>query len=174
MSRPVIAICSGSGFPGETYRRTSHLAFRKPALLCYLLHYMTVSIAGGKTHPAIDSGRVCSQGLLDGAHLFDEFAPVHGGEEAQAPDAVAHGKLVGRLLLVLRLDQLLDRQVRPGELLLDPGKGERKGAPCPWRRRVNSATKELTIGGFDLAMSATVRIRLFGSFSAVSVILSAQ
>ena len=124
--RPAVTVRPGGGLPGETYRETGHLAFRKAALLCYLLHYVTVSITGGEIHFAIDRGRVFPQGMLDGAHPFDEFSPVHGGEEPQAPDAVAHGKLVCRLLLVFRLDQLIDRQVRPGELLLHPGKGERK------------------------------------------------
>ncbi len=45
---------------------------------------------------------------------------------------------------------------------------------CPCRRRASSATKELTIGGLERAMSAVTRIRLLGSRSAVSSICSAQ
>ena len=52
--------------------------------------------------------------------------------------------------------------------------GNASAGPCPCRRRANSAINELTIGGFDRAMSAITRIRFFGSFSATSVILSAQ
>ena len=52
--------------------------------------------------------------------------------------------------------------------------GNARAGPCPCRRRANSATNELTIGGFDRAMSAITRIRLFGSFAAISVIWSAQ
>ena len=52
--------------------------------------------------------------------------------------------------------------------------GKANAGPCPCKRRANSAINELTIGGFDRAMSAITRIRFFGSFSATSVILSAQ
>ena len=52
--------------------------------------------------------------------------------------------------------------------------GNARAELCPCNRRANSATNELTIGGFDRAMSAITRIRLFGSFSAVSVICSAH
>ena len=52
--------------------------------------------------------------------------------------------------------------------------GNARSGPCPCNRRVSSATNELTIGGFDRAISAITRIRLFGSCSAVSVIWSAQ
>ena len=61
---------------------------------------MTVLIAGGKIHSAVDSRGVLSQRPLNGAHAFDEFAPVHGAQETQAPDAVAYGNLIGRLLLI--------------------------------------------------------------------------
>ena len=46
--------------------------------------------------------------------------------------------------------------------------------PWPWSRRASSATKALDIWGSDRAMSASVRIRLVGSFSATSIIRSAQ
>ena len=52
--------------------------------------------------------------------------------------------------------------------------GNARAGLWPCRRRASSATNELTIGGFDRAMSATARIRLFGSCSATSIIWSAQ
>ena len=52
--------------------------------------------------------------------------------------------------------------------------GNASAGLCPCNRRANSATNELAIGGFDRAMSAITRIRLFGSFSAISIIWSAQ
>ena len=52
--------------------------------------------------------------------------------------------------------------------------GNASAVLCPCNRRANSATNELTIGGFDRAMSAVSKIRLFGSFSAISIICSAQ
>ena len=52
--------------------------------------------------------------------------------------------------------------------------GKASAGPRPFKRRASSATKALTMGGFECAMSAITRIRLLGSFSAVSVILSAQ
>jgi len=49
-----------------------------------------------------------------------------------------------------------------------------KAGLCPCSRRVNSETNGVVIGGLDRAMSAITRIRLFGSFSAISIIWSAQ
>ena len=135
---------------------------------------MTVAVTGGKIHLAVDAAGILTQGLLDNAHRLDELAPVHRPQETEAADAVAHGDLIGGLLLVLRLHQLLDRQAGLGEPLLDPGERQGQGGPLPCNRRASSATNELTIGGFDRAMSAITRIRLFGSFSAISVIWSAQ
>ena len=47
-------------------------------------------------------------------------------------------------------------------------------ALCPCSLRASSATNELLMGGLERAMSATTRIRLFGSSWAVSVICAAQ
>ena len=52
--------------------------------------------------------------------------------------------------------------------------GSASAALCPCSRRASSATNELTIGGFERAMSAITRIRLFGSCSATSIIWSAH
>ena len=53
-------------------------------------------------------------------------------------------------------------------------KGIANAGLCPRRRRANSETNWVVIGGFDRAISAITRIRLFGSFSAISVIWSAH
>jgi hypothetical protein len=52
--------------------------------------------------------RILTQQRLDDADVLDELAPVDRAQETQAADAVADGDLVRRLLLILRLDQLLD------------------------------------------------------------------
>ena len=52
--------------------------------------------------------------------------------------------------------------------------GSASDAPCPWSRRANSATKAFVSGGAERAMSATMRIRSLGTFSATSTMLSAQ
>ena len=51
MPCPVITVCSGGALPGKTDGNTGHFVFGKAALLCYLLHYMTVSIALLKSIP---------------------------------------------------------------------------------------------------------------------------
>ena len=52
--------------------------------------------------------------------------------------------------------------------------GKASAAPFPCSRRASSATNELTIGGFERAMSAITRIRLLGSRPATPTISSAQ
>ena len=52
--------------------------------------------------------------------------------------------------------------------------GKASAALWPCNRRASSATNELTIGGFERAMSAITRIRLLGSCRATSIISSAH
>ena len=52
--------------------------------------------------------------------------------------------------------------------------GSASAGLCPCSRRANSETNDVVIGGSDRAMSATTRIRLLGSLSAMSVISSAH
>ena len=52
--------------------------------------------------------------------------------------------------------------------------GNANAALCPCKRRANSDTNSLVIGGFDRAMSAITKTRFFRSFSATSDIWSAQ
>jgi hypothetical protein len=70
-------------------------------------------------------------GPLDDAHGLDKLAPVHRAEHPQAADAVADRDLIGGLLLVLGLHQVLDRQARFGESLLDPGQRQGQSRTPP-------------------------------------------
>src|SRR5512145_2698221 len=92
---------------------------------------MAVAIASGEIHPAIDAVRVLEQRLLDDAQGLDELAPINRAQNPEAADAVAEGDLVGGLLLVLRMDRLLDGQAQIRESLLDPGQRQRQGGAPP-------------------------------------------
>jgi len=94
-----------------------------PALFCHILNSVAVSVPCGKIHQTIDSGRVLLQGLFNSTHGFHKLTPVGGAQEPEASEAVADGKLISRLPLVLRFKQLCDGQARLRQLLLDPGKG---------------------------------------------------
>jgi hypothetical protein len=124
---------------------------------------MAIAIAGGKIHPAIDAARILAQRLFDDAHGLDELAPVQRAEQPQTADAVADRDLIGSLLLVLPLDQVLDRQPDSERRCSIQVSGKASAGPRPCRRRASSATKAPTIGGFERAMSAITRIRLLGS-----------
>ncbi len=118
--------CSARQF----HRRAGHLALGQATLLRYPLRCMTVAIAGGKIHPAIDAVRIFKQRLLDDAHGLDEIAPVQRAENPQAADTVADGDLLRGLLLVLPLHHLLNGETGFGEPLLEPGQGQgQSGAP---------------------------------------------
>src|ERR1700694_1584683 len=81
---------------------------------------MAITASSRKLHRAINALRILAQYLLDNADVLDELAPVDRAQETEASNAVADGNLVRRLLLVLRLHQLFDRQMRFREPLLDP------------------------------------------------------
>ena len=90
----------------------------------------------------------------------------------EAADRVADRDLVGRLLLRFGADQLLDRPAGLGETLLDPGERQREGRTTSLQAACKFGDeRSLTIGGFERAMSAITRIRLFGSLSAISISL---
>ncbi len=92
--------------------------------------HVPAGVAGGEIGLGIHAGRIAAQGLLDKAHGFDEFAPVHRFEKSQAANAIADRHLVGRLLLIFPVQQLLDRRAVGGQALLDPGEriGQRRAA----------------------------------------------
>ncbi|MNV01844.1 hypothetical protein D3C71_920620 [compost metagenome] len=99
-----------------------------------LLHHVAVGIAGAEIHLRIDGHGVFPQPLLDHTHVFDKGAPIHGGEEAQAADAVADGDLVGRLLLTFGGDQFVDALPSRGGPLFQPGDGHGPRAAAPLQR----------------------------------------
>ena len=125
--RRALAVVLHRAFPGQVKRVARHLNFGKAAVFRDLLHHVPVAIPGGKIHPAVHPARIVAQGVLDPAHRFHELAPVHRPQEAETADAVADGHLVGGLLLVLRLNRLLDGQARLGEPLLDPRQRQGQG-----------------------------------------------
>ena len=159
----------------ELDRLARHVAFRQAASFRDLLDDVPVPVAGREIHPAVEPARILPQLVLDDAHRFDELAPVHRPQEAQAADRVADRNLVAGLLLRFRLHQLLDRRSpTPTSRCSIQVSGKASAALCPCSRRASSATNELTIGGFERAMSAITRIRLLGSCSAISTIWSAH
>ncbi len=121
----VAAGLAGDAFVRQLDRLARHLAFGQVAPFGDLLDDVPVAIAGREVHPAVEPARILPQLLLDDAHRFDELAPVHRSQKAKAADGVADRDLVAGLLLRLRLHQLLDREARLGQPLLDPG--ERQG-----------------------------------------------
>jgi hypothetical protein len=114
------------GVTGHPEREPRHVAFRHGARARDRLDDVPVAVAGGEVHAAVEAARVVAQRRFDDAHRLDEVAPVGGAEEAQAADRVADRHLGARLLLRFDLHELLDRQMRLGEALLDPGQRQRE------------------------------------------------
>jgi hypothetical protein len=115
------------GFMGQLDRLARHIDLGELARFRDLLDHVPVVVAGREIHRAVEAARIFPQFALDEAHCFDELAPVHRPEEAKAADGVADRDLVAGLLLRFRLHQLLDRESRLGESLLDPGERQRQG-----------------------------------------------
>ena len=82
---------------------------------------MAVSVTGGKIHFTVNVTRIFTQRFFNHAHRFDELAPVHRTQETETADAVAHGYLIGGLLLVLRPHELPDGEAALGQTLFNPG-----------------------------------------------------
>ena len=112
ISSVVGAIFIGSALVRESYRFGGNLDFGQLAALRYLLNYVTVTVTCREVHFAVHTSGVFTQGLFDYAHRLDELPPVYRAEETEAADAVAHRDLISRLLLGLRLHQIVDRQSR--------------------------------------------------------------
>ena len=135
---------------------------------------MTVAVTGGKIHLAVDVAgvlpRVCSTTLIVSTNSRQSIAP-------------RKRRLPMLLLIETWSAACCWFSERTNCSMVSPDSdsrcsiqvsGNARAGPCPCNRRVSSATNELTIGGSDRAMSAITRIRLFGSFPAISVIWSAQ
>jgi len=116
-------------FHGECERRLGHRILAGFAVARDALDGVAVGVAGGEVHPGIHAGRVGAQRAFHAGEGLDELAPVGGGEQAQAADAVAHGHLFGGLVLRLELHELLGAAVVLGQPLLQPaqGQGQRRG-----------------------------------------------
>ena len=103
------------------------VAFRQAAHLCEFFDGVPVAVARREIHRRVNPDRVFAQFLFDHAHRFDELAPVHRPQEAQAADAVADGDLARGLALRFHLDQVLYRHAFFGEPLLYPCQRQREG-----------------------------------------------
>ena len=91
-------------------RTSSDLSFSKGTPLRNFFNRMTITVATGKIHLGVGIIRIFAQCLLDNTHAFDEIAPIHRTQKAQAANAVADRNLVGSLKLVSGMHQLLDGQ----------------------------------------------------------------
>src|SRR5438552_9824414 len=111
---------------GQLNGLRSDLGLCQATLLGDALDRVTITVAGRKLHRAINVLRIAAQYSLDDADAFDEIAPVDRAQEAKTSDAIADRDLVRCLLLVLRLHQLFDRQMRFREPLLYPRQCKRQ------------------------------------------------
>ena len=121
MRRAVVAAFLDGARMRQVDRLARHLALRVRAALGDFLHDVTVAIPSDMIHPAVDIAGILTQGPLDNAHRLDELTPVHGSEETEAADAVAHRDLVSGQLLGLHVHRLFDGQAGLGQSLFDPG-----------------------------------------------------
>jgi hypothetical protein len=108
----------------EFDRLAGNLEFTEMTALGDGFNGVAIAIAGGEIHRRINSRRLSAEDLLDNAHLLHELAPVHRAEKPQAGDAVADRNLVGGLVLVLRLNELLDGQPLILQAMLHPTGGK--------------------------------------------------
>ena len=131
MRGPTVAGRRPGPVGGQPDRVPRDLAFRPVAVPGEKFDRVAIAVARRKIHLAIDAGRVGAQGLLDQAQRLHERLPVHGAQQAQAGNAVAHGDLVGRLILAFQLDPLFDRQPLFGEPLLQPAAREMQRRALP-------------------------------------------
>jgi hypothetical protein len=89
--------------------RDAHLGL--PAGLGELLDDLTVAVPRGEVHPLVDARGVAVEDLLDLADALEVESPVQGRAEPQAGDRVPDGRQGGGLLLVLRADGVLGREI---------------------------------------------------------------
>ena len=135
---PRIGARGRGGVTGQSDGQVGDFAFGVRAPPGRHLHDVAVVVPRGEVHQRVHASRVLPEGPVDDASRLHEIAPVGGSEEPQAADAVADRNLVGRLLLVLRLHQLLDRERVLRQPLFDPGQrqGERGALPLQATRKL--------------------------------------
>ncbi len=120
--------------PGQLQRDGGNPFLGDAAAAGDLLHHVAIGIAGAEVHLRVDGHGVFAEPLLDHAHVFDKGAPIHGGQEAQAADAVADGHLVGGLLLPLGGHQFFDTLPGCRCPLFQPGDGHGPRAAATLQR----------------------------------------
>src|SRR6185436_13013454 len=127
----VIRFRTGCRLARQPDRAFGDLTLRQPAPLRDAFDRLAITVARCEIHLRVRAGRVGPQHLVDLAHGFDEAAPVDGREETQTADGVADRYLVGRLVLVARLNQLVRREARFGQSLLDPAERKAEDGALP-------------------------------------------
>src|SRR5262249_34305357 len=68
---------------------------------------LAITVAGGEVLKWISACRIVSEDLLDNASSLEERIPIDGREQSKAEHAVADGKLVGSLAVLLAADDLI-------------------------------------------------------------------
>ncbi len=175
MTSSVVAVRGGDPSASQRNRAAGDFGLRERAALGDLFDGVAIQVARGEIHGREDARWILSERLIDNTHRLDEVAPVGRSQEAETPDAVPYRDLVGGLSLALRLHEAFDGLTFFGEALLDPG--EREGQSRALTLQVaarSSAMNALDMGGWDLAMSASTRIKFLGSSSATFISRSAQ
>ena len=136
--RSIVAPLAGRARARQLDRFCGYPRLGQPALLGDALSRVTVAVACRKLHRAINPARILAQYGFYHAHRLDELAPIDRAEKAETADTVADRNLVCSLLLVFRLHQLFDRQMRFRELLFDPcqRQGQRRTLPLQTARKL--------------------------------------
>src|SRR6266540_4299595 len=101
--RSIVAALAGRARARQLDRLCGYLRLGQPALFGDALSRVTVAVAGGKLHGAINPARILAQYGFDRAHRLHELAPIDRAEEAKTADTIADRNLVCSLLLVFRL-----------------------------------------------------------------------
>ncbi len=120
VGRAIVAAEVRDAVAGELDGPGGNLVFQQRAAPGDFFHRMAVAVAGGKVHATVHVRRITAKGVLDPAHAFNELGPVGRREQPEAPNAVADRDLVSGLVLVLQLNELLDRALRLVQALLQP------------------------------------------------------
>ena len=84
-----------------------------------LLDGLTLPIPAEEVHPAVCTGGIALQDVLDQTDRLDVLAPVERGAEAQAGDGIGHRDLVGRLPLVFAANRRFRGRLLCREVVFD-------------------------------------------------------